>query len=256
MAWQQSSTRTSGLRQGKRPMVTSERIKRKAAKCGADICGIAPVARFVDAPQGFHPCDIYPDCRSVVVFASRFPSGTLQAKSNVPYTLVRNKMVEKMDSISLLVSGELEAGGIVSVPIPSADPYEYWDAGRNHGRAILSLKHAGFLAGLGVLGKNTLLMNERLGNMMWLGAILVSVDLEPDAIASYQACAAKCTSCLDSCPQHALDGTTIDQKLCRARSNSYSDGGGLVLSCNICRKVCPYHLGLPKGKSKGKPAEL
>jgi epoxyqueuosine reductase len=236
-------------------MTTSAEIKRKAIKCGADICGIAPVARFGDAPLGFHPCDIYPDCRSVVVFASRFPTGALRARTNVPYTLVRNKMVEKMDSISLLVSGELEAEGIVSVPIPSADPYEYWDARRKHGRGILSLKHAGFLAGLGVLGKNTLLINERFGNMMWLGAILVSVNLEPDPVASYQACPSECTLCLDSCPQHALDGTTIDQKLCRERSNSYSDGGGLVLSCNICRKVCPYHLGLPTGKSKGELAE-
>jgi epoxyqueuosine reductase len=50
--------------------------------------------------------------------------------------------------------------------------------------------------------------------------------------------------CIDSCPQHALDGITIDQMLCRERSNSYTDGGGLILSCNICRKVCPYHKGL------------
>jgi len=227
-------------------MISSRTIKKRIIQYGADICGVAPVARFVDAPRGFHPCDIYPDSRSVVVFASRFPLSTLRAKTNAPYTLVRNRMVDKLDGISFSMSGELEAEGIVSVPIPSADPYEYWDAGRRHGRGILSLKHAGVLAGLGVLGKNTLLVNDRFGNMIWLGAILLPVDLEPDQLASYEGCISGCTLCIDSCPQHALDGITIDQMLCRERSNSYTDGGGLVLSCNICRKVCPYHKGLLK----------
>jgi epoxyqueuosine reductase len=229
-----------------RLMLSSKTIKKRAIQYGADICGVAPVARFADAPKGFRPCDIYPDCKSVVVFASHFPLSTLQAKTNAPYTLVRNRMVDKLDWISFHVSGELETEGVVSVPIPSAEPYEYWDAGRNHGRGILSLKHAGVLAGLGVFGKNTLLMNERFGNMIWLGAVLVSVDLEADPIASYEGCTSECTLCIDSCPQHALDGITIDQKLCRERSSSYTDGGGLVLSCNICRKVCPYYKGLPK----------
>ena len=231
-------------------MISSRAIKKRVIQQGADICGVAPVARFVDAPSGFHPCDIYPDCRSVVVFASRFPLSTLQAKSNAPYTLVRNKMVEKVDWISFHVSGELETERVVSVPIPSADPYEYWDKDRRHGRGILSLKHAGVLAGLGSLGKNTLLVNEKFGNMIWLGAILLSIDLQADPIASYETCMSECTLCIESCPQHALDGITIDQRLCRERSNSYTDGGGLILSCNICRKVCPYHKGLPEKHRK------
>ena len=108
------------------------------------------------------------------------------------------------------------------------------------------MKHAGALAGLGVPGKNTLLVNERFGNMIWLGAVLVSTDLGPDLIAPYEVRTAKCTLCMDSCPHHALDGITIDQRLCRQRSISYSYGGGWVLSCDICRKACPYHENLTK----------
>ena len=227
-------------------MIGSLTIKQKALRYGADICGIALVDRFAGAPKGFHPSDIYPDCRSAVVFAVRFPLSTLQAKTNAPYTLVRNKLVDKVDWISFNISNELEQEGVISIPIPSADPYDYWDGERNHGRGILSLKHAGALAGLGVLGKNTLLMNERFGNMMWLGAILLSIDLEPDPVASYEGCDSECTLCIDSCPQHALDGITINQKLCRDISISYNYGGGTVLSCNICRKVCPYHKNIPQ----------
>ncbi|HPI92375.1 MAG TPA: epoxyqueuosine reductase [Deltaproteobacteria bacterium] len=224
--------------------MNSEEVKGKVFRLGADICGIAPVSRFDGAPEGFHPCDVHPGCRSVVVFASRFPLGTLNARTNAPYTLVRNRMVDKVDLISFYLSDELERNGIVSVPIPSAEPYDSWDQARRHGRGILSLKHAGACAGLGVMGRNTLLINEQYGNMIWLGAVLLSVELEPDPAASYECCIDGCTVCLDACPGNALDGTTIDQKRCREQSVAYSDGGGWVLSCNLCRKVCPHHGGV------------
>ena len=226
-------------------MINSKIIKKRAIQKGADIRGIAPVARFVNAPKGFHPCDIYPDCKSAIVFASHFSLSTLHARTNVPYTFIRNMMVNKLDGIEYHLSQELETEDIPSIPIPSAEPYEYWDPDKRHGSGILSLKHAGQLAGLGVIGKNTLLINDKYGNMIWLGAILVPIDLEPDPLASYEGCIPECTLCIDSCPQHALDGTTINQKLCRERSNSTTEGGGWVLSCNICRKVCPNHKGLP-----------
>jgi epoxyqueuosine reductase QueG len=227
-------------------MVNSQIIKERAIQEGADICGIAPVARFANAPKGFHPCDIYPDCKSVIVFASHFSLSTLQTRTNVPYTFVRNMMVNKLDGIAYNLSRWLETEDIPSIPIPSADPYEYWDPDKRHGRGILSLKHAGQLAGLGVIGKNTLLINDKYGNMIWLGAILLPIILEPDSLASYVVCTPECTLCIDSCPQHALDGTTINQKLCRERSNSCTEGGGWVISCNICRKVCPNHKGLKR----------
>lgn len=225
-------------------MTDPDIIKRKAAQKGADICGIAPAARFEDAPSGYHPCDVFPNCRSVIVFASRFPVSTLRAGRNSPYTFMRNRMIEKVDLISFDLSCELEKEGIPSVPIPSSEPYEYWDAGRRHGRGVLSLKHAGSLAGLGTMGKNTLLVNDRYGNMIWLGAVLVSAELEPDPPASYEGCIEHCTVCIDACPQNALDGITIDQKLCREQSTSYTEGGGEVLLCNLCRKVCPNHAGI------------
>ena len=47
---------------------------------------------------------------------------------------------------------------------------------------------------------------------------------------------------------------TIDQALCRKRSISCTDGGGWVLACNLCRKVCPFHVGRA-GKSRAAGGE-
>lgn len=157
-------------------------IKCRAKALGADLCGIAPVDRFVDAPAGFHPTDILKECKSVIVVTVRFPVSTLRASSQSVYTFVRNKLVDRVDSITLQIASELEMLGCCAVPIPSDEPYDYWDETRRHGQGILSLKHAAVRAGLGQMGKNTLLMNEQFGNMLWLGAVLVDKELAPDPL--------------------------------------------------------------------------
>lgn len=227
--------------------ICAEEIKSLARNLGADLCGIAPVDRFADAPHGFHPTDVIAACKSVIVLAVQFPGSTLAASSQAAYTFVRNRLVERMDSMSFAMSSELERLGSCAVPIPSSDPYDYWDDNRQHGQGIISLKHAAVRAGLGRMGKNTLLIHEKYGNMLWLGAILVDKELDADATASYQACKAECRICLDACPVTALDGTTIDQSKCRSISAKYTPGGGGVYACNLCRKVCPQCSGINRG---------
>lgn len=223
-------------------MVSKNEIKTRAIQLGADLCGFAVVDRFSDAPEGFHPKNIMEECKTVIVLAARFPANTLLASNQAPYTFVRHKMVDKLDTITFQLSSELESIG--AVPIPSSEPYDYWDSGRRHGQGILSLKHAAVRAGLGKMGKNTLLINEHLGNMLWLGAVLVDLELESDPIASYEACLPGCKACIDSCPARALDGTTIIQKACRSHSTKFTEGGGGMLLCNLCRKICPQRQGI------------
>lgn len=220
--------------------ICTEDIKCRAQKLGADLCGIAPVERFFDAPSGFHPADIMKECKSVIVLALHFPTSTLSASSQAAYTFVRNRLVDKIDSIGFQLSTELENMGRCAVPIPSAEPYEYWDESRRHGQGILSLKHAAVRAGLGKMGKNTLLINDRFGNMLWLGAVLLDQALQPDELAAYRACIPECRICLDSCPAKALNGTTIVQSRCREISGKYTEGGGGIYACNLCRTICPH----------------
>lgn len=224
--------------------MNSETIKNMAGELGADLCGVASVERFNDAPSGFNPRDIYSECESVVVFAKRVPAGSLQAENCIPYTHISKVITEEVDRLGSELCLELEELGIIAVPIPSDDPSEYWESENKHARGVLSLRHAGYLAGLGVMGRNTLLTNQNYGNMIQIGAVLVNIELENDPLASYSICAEKCNLCLDSCPQNALDGVTVKQKHCRTLSAFTTERGYVLKKCHTCRSICPHALGL------------
>ncbi|MEJ2250487.1 MAG: epoxyqueuosine reductase [Candidatus Lokiarchaeota archaeon] len=225
-------------------MIDKESLRKKILELGADLCGFAPVDRFSNAPSGFHPKDIYRGCKTVVVFAKKVPTGSLNASSCVPYTRVNNLITQEVDFLTMDIARLFEKMDIICVPIPSDDPYEYWIPEDSYGRAILSLKHAGYYAGLGTLGKNTLLINNRFGNMIQLGAVLIDLELEGDPIAQYQGCIESCQICLDQCPQDALDGVTVNQQLCRPLSNYKTEKGYILKKCYLCRKLCPNVLGV------------
>ncbi|MFX1379470.1 MAG: epoxyqueuosine reductase [Promethearchaeota archaeon] len=225
-------------------MIDSSKIKDQIEDLGADLCGFAPVDRFNDAPSGFHPLDIYKECKTVIVFAKKVPWSPLSAENFVPYSHFSSIVVNEVDVLTLNIVRMFEEIDIGCVPIPSDDPYEHWEPERLYGRGILSLRHSGYLAGLGVLGKNTLLINDRYGNMIQLGAVLVNVDLNGDNLVDYEGCIADCQICLDSCPQGALDGNTVNQKACRQYSIYKTEKGYILKKCNLCRKMCPNALGI------------
>ncbi|MBN2009007.1 epoxyqueuosine reductase [candidate division KSB1 bacterium] len=225
-------------------MLQRQKIRDTAFNNGVDLFGIASIDRFVHAPAGFHPRDIYSKTASVIVFAIRLPTESMFAESPVPYTHVNSLVTQKMDMISFDISSTLDRAGIKNVLIPSDDPYEYWDAGNQHGQAILSMRHAAELAGLGKLGRNNLLINKIYGNMIQIGALLTNVKLEPDPLADYEVCPPKCRICLNSCPQQALTGDTVIQSKCRPISNAKNEKGYIIKKCFECRKKCPHALGI------------
>lgn len=224
--------------------MNSKTIKTIAKRLGADLCGIAGVEMFKDAPEGFKPSDIYSKCKSIIVFAKRVPSGALSAENCIPYTHVSDVIVREVDNLGAKLCLTLEDLGIVAVPIPSDDPSTYWEVENQYARGILSLRHAGYLAGLGVLGRNTLLVNEKYGNMIQIGAVLVDCELESDPLATYSVCKPSCSLCIDKCPQNALDGETVNQKHCRILSNFVTERGYILKKCHSCRSVCPNARGI------------
>jgi epoxyqueuosine reductase len=219
--------------------MNNKNIKRFVHQMGADVCGIASIDRFQNAPAGFHPKDVFSEAKSIIVFGKQFLRGTFISQSKAPYTLTRNQLIHDIDNLAINVSIKIEEKGFFAIPIPSSDPYEYWDPDRRHGRGIVSLKHCAQQAGLGSIGKNTLLVNEKYGNRLWLGGIITNAELEPDPLTK-DYCPQNCRICIDVCPQSALNGTTIDQKKCREICFTSTEGGGWLIACNLCRIKCPY----------------
>ena len=222
-----------------------ERIKDAVLNLGADLCGLAHIDAFEAAPSGFHPADIYGDCRSVVVLAKRMPRGAGQVGPRIVYNRANVISLEEADRLAYQAALVIESFGAVAVPLPADSPYDYWEEDNLRGRGIMSLRHAAVLAGLGRLGRNTLVVNERLGNMMSLGAVLTNLDLATDPPAK-ELCLPKCRRCLENCPTGALDGQTADQKRCRTHTYSTNTRGYGVVNCNLCRTGCPLAFGVKR----------
>lgn len=210
---------------------------------GADLCGIANINRFSDAPAGFHPKDIYPDCKSVIAFGIALPKGLMKVEPRLIYGHFNSESISEVDSIALKAAKGIEKlyGGY-AIPLPSDVPYEYWDAEKKEGRGLISMKHAAVLAGLGSLGKSTLLLNDEFGNMVTFGAILTDLDLPSDPLAE-SICVEGCSLCIEKCPAKALDGKRADQAKCRPNTYGTNARGFETVDCNICRTVCPMRFG-------------
>lgn len=219
-----------------------DKIKEVLVSLGADICGIANIERFKGAPPGFHPKDIYKDCKSIIVFARSMPKGLAFVDPRIVYNKATDLNLEDLDRISFLAASAIEKLGGIAVPMPSDTPYEYWDSENLEGRGLISMRHAALLAGIGSMGKNTLIINKKYGNMINIGAVLTDLDLKPDPI-SEEICIDGCRLCLDNCPQKALNGHTVNQKLCREFTYSSNKRGYGVCNCNRCRVVCPKNFG-------------
>lgn len=225
---------------GEERRMESNEVKKILFSLGADLCGIAGVGRFGDAPEGYHPLDVLPSCKSVISFACRFPVGTLACRISAPYTRVRNSITPKMDAIALDFCIEMEKHHILAVPIPTNE--SQWDGRTGRWRSVVSQKHAAQAAGLGTIGRHSLLITPEFGSMVWLGAVLTEAELEEDPLK--EALCNGCNLCVEACPVNALEQREICQQACwdHAFGNDESIKSWQI-SCHKCRDVCPYHLG-------------
>ena len=119
-------------------------------------------------------------------------------------------------------------------------------------------------AGLGWLGKNTLLLNEKLGSWFFLGVILTSLEL-PASVAAEELPLADlcghCRQCIDACPTGALiEPYVMDARRCISYLTIELRGpfpaefreqlGWQVYGCDICQDVCPYNRSAPMSPLK------
>ena len=106
-------------------------------------------------------------------------------------------------------------------------------------------------AGLGWVGKNTLLIDPRHGSWFVLGELVLSLELEPDTPLGDHC--GTCMRCLDACPTRAISPYSVDARKClsyltlehRAEIPPALHGpmrqAGYLVGCDICQEVCPFN---------------
>lgn len=133
---------------------------------------------------------------------------------------------------------DMEKMGILAVPTRTNG--SEWDGNTGRWRSIVSAKHAAEAAGLGTIGRHSLLITPEFGSMVWLSVILTELKLEPDELK--ESVCTNCNLCVKICPVNALEHDSVDQSACW----DYAFGEvnkDWRISCHKCRDICPFNLG-------------
>jgi epoxyqueuosine reductase len=120
--------------------------------------------------------------------------------------------------------------------------------------APLLERELAMLAGIGWIGKNTMVLHQEAGSFFFLAEIVTTLDLEPSAPATDHC--GTCTRCLDACPTAALiapyqmDATRCISYLTIEHRSEIAPElrplvGDWLYGCDICQDVCPYNAKAP-----------
>jgi epoxyqueuosine reductase len=255
-------------------MDLSKRLKRKAAELGFNRVGIIPAypsptldayLRWIDADMHGkmnylaredrvsrrHDLRIIlPNIKSLIIVALDYT--TLTPPDNIWNDPTRgrisnyawgvdyhNLMTPRLDSLAAWLAQEIGE---------DIQQQTYVDTG-----AILERSHAQ-QAGLGFIGKNTMLIHPRAGSTFFLGELLTTIDFGTDAYdkSHRETMCGSCTRCLVACPTDAfpqpymLDARRCISYLTIELKDTIPENlrplmGNWVYGCDVCQEVCPWN---------------
>ncbi len=109
-------------------------------------------------------------------------------------------------------------------------------------------------AGIGWIGKNTMVLHQELGSYFFLGEVVTTLELVPDAPLTDRC--GTCTRCLEACPTGAFPAAyEMDASLCvsyltiehrgEIAASLHRSMGDWIFGCDVCQRVCPYNRDAP-----------
>lgn len=260
------------------PGLSAASVKAAARRLGFDLCGIAPaisppeLASYQEwLARGYagsmlylarsvaERCDVRqlaPWARAVVVTGTVYNTARPYSVECADPERADVSRYAWGDDYHTVIGGRLDALAAWmrdsgSTAGERVEVRAYVDTGPIHERAFARL------AGLGWIGKHTLLINPALGSWLFLGVVVCSVELEPDApgVPGFDQCGT-CTLCLEACPTQAfpqpgvLDATRCLSYLTIEHRGPIPDDchapmGQHVYGCDVCQEVCPWNAHPP-----------
>ena len=248
--------------------MTSSEVKGKARELGFDACGIAPAGDFAELRFFSEWIDrgyagemeylrrsanlrrdvrrILPSAKSVIVVATVYNVDRPYSTECADPARALIARYAWGDDYHDVVGRRLDAL-LAWMRDTSREPFDarrYVDTGPVQERVYAQY------AGIGWIGKNTCVINPELGSWLFLGEIICSLPLEPDA-PSFDRCGT-CTLCLEACPTAAIAAPgVIDSTRCvsyltielrGAIPEALRSGvGSHVYGCDVCQEVCPWN---------------
>lgn len=188
-----------------------------------------------DYQKRINPFLIMPSAKSVIVFVVSYKSGLSGNISSYAYGRDYHAVTNEIADAAIKILEQNGYGG-----------KSFSDTGD------LCDRHLAYLAGLGFLGKNHMLIHPKFGSFIFIGYILTDCPLKEDS--PLEKSCIDCGKCIESCPSGALSDNDFSKCLSHLtqKKGELSENekalikkGELIWGCDICQKVCPYNKNAP-----------
>lgn len=212
------------------------------------------MAREDSVRRRLDPGQALPGCRTLVMVSLSYAASPDLESTRPPADPLRSVVARYAQGRDYHLEFEerLERlGDLLRERWPGARVKRYVDYG-----PVLEREHAQ-RAGLGWVGKNTMLIHPQLGSWTLLGELLTTAEIPPDAPFHADRCGS-CERCIVACPTKAITGPReLDARRCISyltieSSESIPEAlrpaiGNRVFGCDICQEVCPWNDGVAAG---------